>query len=307
MLADLVGSLCAMRLPSDFACMIVVVENDSERHYTETVERLRSSGRFFDVVHVAEPALGIPVARNRAIDEAIAVGVNLVLFVDDDEVVAPDWLERIVGRYRESDLMMIGGPVVSRFEARPTTAWERDMQAAIAARYLRKQRVAEHAARNGREHKITVLTNNWLADIRLFTEHGLRFDPELRMSGGSDTRLFRDVRGKGLKTGWCVDAIVIETVPADRISVRYQYRRAIEQSRTSIRERVNRIGMIRSLVAMAPIAIFRSLHAAAAALALPLLGGRAALPMVRSAGWIVGLVTGLTGRRSTLYERTTGY
>lgn len=307
MLGELLRSLRDLTIPGGVTCRVVVVENDDTPKCEETVNVLRDCDRFDRIVHVLEPEPGIPIARNRALDEAVALDADIILFVDDDEVVAKDWLVALVRRYRESALMLIGGPVLCRFEDAPANAWERGLQRGIEHRYGIKRRHQEEAVRKGREDRITILTNNWLADRALIVDHGIRFDPALRMTGGSDTRLFRDVKAKGLATGWCKEALVTETVPADRISIGYQYRRAVEQSRQSIGERVVRVGRAGALVRMLPIAIARTCHAAGLAIALPFLGSRVAVPMVRSAGWVVGVASGLAGWRSRLYERTTGY
>ena len=77
---------------------------------------------------------------------------------------------------------------------------------------------------------MTVVTDNWLGDLRFIVENGIEFRADLAASGGSDTAFFREAVAKGVRHGWCADAIVYDRLPARRISLAYQFRRAQGES-----------------------------------------------------------------------------
>lgn len=306
MLEELLDSFRALRRPPGTDPFFVIVENNHVQTLAEPVTRFRDAVSPIPVILGLEPDLGIPVARNRACDMALAAGADVLLFVDDDEQVAPDWLDRLIARYRSTNLMLIGGPVLPAFSPGGNSRWQRCLQAGIAHRYLSKVRKAKAETEAGRQVRVTIVTNNWLADASLFTRHGLRFDPQLRFTGGSDTQFHRDVRAAGLPTGWAPDAVVVETTSADRVSFRYQFRRAMEQSRTSLDHKIRRRGYASAALSVLPMTLVRLVGLGGLVLALPVAGGPGLIRLARSAGWLAGRVTGLLGARSSLYRETTG-
>jgi succinoglycan biosynthesis protein ExoM len=307
MFSDMLASFRSMSVPADVTVVFVFVENNGEATVKPVIDEYRAAMPGRDVRFAHEPDLGIPVARNRAIDEALDAGADVVLFVDDDETVADDWLERMIDRYRTTELMLIGGPVRPAFYGPPENRWQLGIRRGIEDRYKDKIDKANARLRNGTQNRITVITSNWLADAVLFTRHRLRFDPNLRFTGGSDTQFFRDAVACGTVTGWCPDAFVYEMQPPERVSARYQYWRAAEQARASLHAKIRKIGKPAALAQFIPLCIARSFGLAATALLIPLLGGRIAVRVARSAGWIAGRTTGFFGAQSSLYRRTTGY
>ena len=115
-------------------------------------------------------------------------------FIDDDEYPDRRWLVELVACWRTTGAELIGGPV--RVAAPPAlaTSWQRLVNASLAARARRKERDAAADAARGRCR--TIVTNNFLCDLRFAERHGLRFDETLLVTGGSDTDFFRRaVRG----------------------------------------------------------------------------------------------------------------
>lgn len=87
-LARTLDSLRTLRLPPDMPVELVVVANacadNTELVIAETAPRLP-----FPIRCVIEPVPGLSVARNRAV---AAAAHDLLIFLDDDVRVAPDWL-----------------------------------------------------------------------------------------------------------------------------------------------------------------------------------------------------------------------
>jgi glycosyltransferase involved in cell wall biosynthesis len=150
MLEDLFDSFRFLQMPSNVRLSYVIVENNNVETVAEVVARFRDAVTPVPVLLALEPNLGIPIARNRACDVALEAGADVLVFVDDDEQVTPGWLVELIARYRTTDLMLIGGPVVPVFPPGETTRWGRSLQSGIAHRGRVKARKAEANMEAGR-------------------------------------------------------------------------------------------------------------------------------------------------------------
>jgi len=306
MLKALVASWARLKFPDDVTPIFIVVENDQVAASRELVDSLRQDFAGRSLVYAIESEIGIPQARNTAVRVALELGSNFICFVDDDETVAEDWFVHLYEAHRQSGAQLVGGPVRAIIPTPADSAYRRIIQQGIGDRYRKIEIRAAERLRAGQLSRMAILTNNWFADAEIFTRHGLSFDPELRLSGGSDTQFFRDAVAKGVKTGWAPEAVVFETIPPERTSLLYQYRRGMEQSKTSIRAKIKKRGHLRVLPVVTTSMLLRSVGAVGLLLAVPFTGGRSLVSFARSCGWIVGRAAGCLGRKSELYGTVTG-
>ena len=109
LLADFLESYSRISLPPDCHVRLLVVDNDARASGLPTFTAWRD--RLPHARYVVEPRVGIPVARNRALDEALTDGADALCFIDDDETPEKDWLVRLVDAWRQSGATLIGGPV----------------------------------------------------------------------------------------------------------------------------------------------------------------------------------------------------
>jgi GT2 family glycosyltransferase len=106
-----VESVAAQTRPA-FECLLVV------DHNPELAARARTELAGCRVVQSGGPK-GLSGARNTGVD--LARG-DVVAFLDDDAVAAPDWLERLAAAYADPDVVAAGGLVTPAWvESRP--AW----------------------------------------------------------------------------------------------------------------------------------------------------------------------------------------
>lgn len=101
---------------------------------------------------VAEPDLGLSAARRRGFLEA---GAELAVLVDDDNVLAPEYLERTREIFAAHPRIgLAGGKSVPRFEQEPAE-WTREFLPLLALRDLGDRPLVSHGLRpagTGRNH-----------------------------------------------------------------------------------------------------------------------------------------------------------
>jgi len=186
--------------------ILVVDNNPPDQDLLEEVRR-----RFPSVQIVRELNAGIPAARNRVLDEIRDEWA--VIFIDDDEVAEPGWLEhhRAFALANEADVVF--GPVISRFAR---GADPRVVQGGL----LDRERHQTGASMPFGP------TNNTLVKVRILKQHQhIRFDERYSESGGSDVDFFARLRREGARLTWNDDAVVVEDVPASRATKDWAKRR----------------------------------------------------------------------------------
>jgi succinoglycan biosynthesis protein ExoM len=294
-LTDFLEAYTRVESPPGADISLMVVDNDAQGSGRTTVDAYRD--RIPGMRYVIEPRVGIPVARNRAVREALASNADALCFIDDDEVPETDWLVKLVGQWRRSNAELVGGPVGVTPVPATATLWQRLINASLASRSRRKYAATATAAASGGRY--TIVTNNWLCDLRWLAASGLTFDERLLLTGGSDTAFCRAATAAGCRRSWAPDAVVHETIPSDRLTLRYQLWRGASQSITHFRIKHDRIT---PRLALATVAM--SLARAVSGLLLlmiPVFGVGSLAIGVRSLGWAVGRIQALRGAQSMLY------
>lgn len=214
MLRACLDSVCVQAVPEGVEAWIAVVENN-DRPAARAVADAVAKETGWRIDHVLEPELGIPFARTRCGRHALESGADWALYLDDDEQARPGWLAAFVAAAREHEAEVFYGRVIARYPT-DTPAWmvEPEVNKRPSGALLKK---AEG--------------HNTLVTTRIFADpaqggFGLAFDTTLRFTGGSDTEFFGRVHDHGGRIVWVPEAEVDEIVPASRMTVRWQLRRA---------------------------------------------------------------------------------
>jgi glucosyl-dolichyl phosphate glucuronosyltransferase len=114
LLRQTLAQLQRLDVPADVTWDLVIVNNNST---DETAEVVREFMKRLPIKYIVEPTAGLSVARNTAL--RIAEG-EIVLFTDDDVLVAPGWLAACVAGYmRFPSAGVFGGPIRAWFPVEP--------------------------------------------------------------------------------------------------------------------------------------------------------------------------------------------
>lgn len=221
MLGQCLSSMLALKIP-DAAISLIVVENDVKELSADIVDSFRQTIPF-PIHYVLETTSGIPFARNRAIDEALKLEADWLVFIDDDETVDPDWLLELLASAKKYQADVVHGRVIYQYP-------EDDKWAHLSE----KNFIYKHRQDGKSVH--SAATNNVIINARLFKPDGLglRFDNALKFSGGSDTDFFNRARIKGARLVYGAKAIVYETVPIERCSLTWLFSRDARIAATSV-------------------------------------------------------------------------
>lgn len=184
--------------------MVVVVDNDAGGSARSVCDDFfRSVG--FSSQYLIEPIPGIPQTRNRGVRFSLDFGADLIAIIDDDEVPAPDWLERLERGMHEHGAHVVQGPVIPRFETAPPK-W------VIDGGFFDRQRFPTGTVRD------IAATNNVLIRRSVFDKIGF-FDPKWGMMGGDDTHFFMRAVRAGFKIVFSNEAVVFEDHSPDRLKL----------------------------------------------------------------------------------------
>lgn len=196
----LVEAVLGQELPSHWELRVIVVDNNPHHSRLDLPHDPR-----LEVIQEVRP--GIPLARNRGLEQALP-WADVVTFVDDDEVPASEsWLLTLVEGLDRYEADVVSGPVRPVFPP-GTPAW------------IAEHPVFERASRRSGEPLSATYTANTASRGAVFRD-GRRFDPTLQFTGGSDTLLFREAHEAGARLRWVAQAGVNESVPAERARVRW--------------------------------------------------------------------------------------
>lgn len=217
MLECLLNSLQDQITEGLFTYSIVVVDNDDSRSAENVVAGCKKNARV-PIDYYIEPEKNIARARNKAIESAKA---DYVAFIDDDEIPDSNWLINLLKALKAYKAQAVLGPVVPKFEKKPPE-------------WIIKGKLCERP----RYETGTVLqwsktrTGNVLIDKQAIEANNVVFNPDFG-NGGEDVVFFKELGQKGCVFIWCNEAPVYESVPIERCTKLYFFRRAFFQGNVS--------------------------------------------------------------------------
>ncbi|RLB70049.1 MAG: hypothetical protein DRH07_09400 [Deltaproteobacteria bacterium] len=217
LLTDCLQSLASIVVPSETEVTVTVIDNDQTGSAEATVTGLTETFPF-NIYYHCEDKRGIPCARNRAVEETHRLGSDYLVFIDDDEWVEPLWLDKLYAYCQNQ-----GGDIVVSGDVIPELPDK-------TPEYMRP-------FFNQKQHPTGTLlgfcaTNNVLSPIYLTKDLGLRFDESHPLAGGSDRRFFYEAVKAGVKIKKCAEALVHESVPENRATLRWLSKRKFKGGTT---------------------------------------------------------------------------
>jgi succinoglycan biosynthesis protein ExoM len=220
-LLHLLASIEEQVLDPETDVEIIVVDNDPGTA-EELVSQFAATSRFA-VRYMTQPEPNISLTRNVAVHAAAG---EFIWFVDDDEVAAPDCLQRLASALDEFDADGVFGPVIPSFE-NDLPEWIRTSHA-----FNRPIGITGRVSEGYR-------TSNTLVRTRTLEQVDGPFDPGYGATGGSDSFLFRTLAKAGHSFIDSGDAFVTESIPASRATWSWMRGRVRRQGQNYARQTVS--------------------------------------------------------------------
>ena len=196
-----------MRRQAPLACLLLIVSGRSQSGVDgETWASVAACG-----ARVVYAPRGYASARNRALEAA--VGSDVLVFFDDDQMPCPEWFDAVERVMADPAVDVAFGPV----RTAPThTRW-------VRAEDIRVVQSASTGVFKG-----DVYSGN--TALRLSVVGDVRFDEAFNVGGGEDTLFFRQLRAGALAVHFIQSMQAIEYTDPSRLSIHGRYRSGVEKS-----------------------------------------------------------------------------
>jgi glycosyltransferase involved in cell wall biosynthesis len=202
-----------------FTYSIVVADNDRLGSAKGVVSAF-AAGSKIPITYCVEPRQNIPLARNKAVENATG---GFVAFIDDDEFPTRHWLLTLFRACADYDVDGVLGPVRRHFDEVPPK-W------VVKGKFYERPTYPTGRIIDGRMGR----TNNVLLKRRLFVAGVQAFRPEFLT--GEDQDFFRRMINEGHVFVWCNEAVVYEVVPPIRWKRTFMLRRALFRGKIAVLE-----------------------------------------------------------------------
>jgi glycosyltransferase involved in cell wall biosynthesis len=284
-LANLLGALEALEIPAGATLQVVVVDNDSGESARAICDEV-AARHAYSLHYVVEKRRGIPFARNAALAAALSSS-DFVAFIDDDETPETDWLVELlrVQEYYSADV--VTGPCLPRYVESPP-------------RWVAEGGFHERPRYPTGTLRQVAFTHNALVRAAVFDGLDCYFDESMALNGGDDSEFFMRVYAAGFQIVWADNAIVRESVPASRSTVRWLVQRGFRVGTSSSWiELKHRSSSVFRLMAHG---IYCMIKGTALAFSLPLKGRAVAVEGLRLFSYGLGRIAGSSGHLHQEYR-----
>lgn len=214
----------------------VFVGNNDQVHIPDSI--LRTSDLLF-IKELMIKEKGVSIVRNTLIAAALSYepSSRWIAFIDDDQVPAADWLQKLLATGERFNADMVGGPV-QKVPVKPGF-WS--------------SAVASHPAPRpeGQVSMLNETGNLLLSTDYLRSLERLPFSPVFGRTGGEDFEFFLYSSRHNAKMYWSPDAHVTEEIPEQRTSFKGLVTRSYCQYAYQARARRLHLGQRRTLLFLA--------------------------------------------------------
>lgn len=198
-LFDCLNSFSLLKDTHQYAVSVIVIDNDVTNDLQTRVQTF-ASNFFIPLKYVHAPEKNISVARNAALRAADS---RWLLFIDDDEIADPDWLN-IIMQARQGAQAVIG-----------------TCETTYAPEYAAWLSRCDFHSNRPKSNVENAFTSNALLDLDFVRKHDLEFRRDLGRTGGEDTIFFRQIHDLGGVIKACHEALVYEPLTPQRASMKW--------------------------------------------------------------------------------------
>jgi glycosyltransferase involved in cell wall biosynthesis len=233
LLAQTLGSFANLIVPETIELQVLIVDNNSTDQTDQVIAKFQSSpfGSKHNVVSLYETRQGHTYSRNRAIASASG---DLLLWTDDDVIVAPDWVDKYVRAANSNPGVSFWGSVIKPTFEKQVPAWIEQnwetLKGCFADRGLGDQHV---------EFSTSQLPYGANFAIRTAVQKQFPFDCDLgrrgdQVLGEDELDLMRRLLAEGHRGVWVPNAVVEHLIPPERATEKFVYEYFIGQGQALV-------------------------------------------------------------------------
>ncbi|MEJ1298286.1 MAG: glycosyltransferase [Candidatus Sedimenticola sp. (ex Thyasira tokunagai)] len=225
-----ISSLASLQHPENSNVSFVFVDNEGSGLVREIVNKSRASFGNATVYYEVEPERGISNARNCILKKSIELKTDWVAMIDDDEVVAKDWLCNLMSEAKKYSADVISGFVVPKLPK-------------SAPRFFEYTNLHGHSRRNQKPSwKRSAASGNVMISTAIFKD-GLSFDPQFNFTGGEDTHFFRLAHLQGVRILKTDKAEIKEIIPVSKATTNWYFKRKVGSAEARIKIAIHTKGL----------------------------------------------------------------
>jgi glycosyltransferase involved in cell wall biosynthesis/predicted O-methyltransferase YrrM len=215
---------------------ILVVDNGPAAEAKSIVDEVNQNG-LHPVQYVREPRVGLHNARHAGAREARG---EILVYVDDDVVVHPNWLTAIVSPFADPKVACVGGKVIPKWEVQPPNWWSQVPDSYLSLLDLGEESKELHWPEGAYGCNMAV-RRSALYEVGGFNPDGMGDRQLIWFRGDGETGLHRKIYDAGYKVIYNPQAWLYHCIPASRLTPQYFHWRAfiqgISDSYTHIRQK----------------------------------------------------------------------
>jgi succinoglycan biosynthesis protein ExoM len=262
MLQKCLRSIARQQTVDGYDVHIVVVDNDREPASKSIVDEFEASSPF-PVHYFHEPRRGIPMARNRVLDAALALDAEWLALVDDDQVAIPNFLVRHLAAAKRDDADAVQPHIVGIYPE-PAPFWSLGKNVDI-------EDVTSDAPLEARL-QTAAGTCGVMFSTRLIRPDGmrLRFNESLALAGGEDAEFFNNAHKLGARIVFSRMPVVMEEVSRSRLTYSRYVMRGLARGGQLFGQYRRKNGYLRAVRKYALVSLVRALRGTGQLLLSPL-------------------------------------
>ncbi len=209
---------------------IIVVDNAGSDQSRDVFDSISKNGSC-PMRYTREEQLGLSHARNKGVSTARG---SIVAFLDDDELVEPNWLGELIRPYAGDDRIgCVGGKIIPVFPENACPSWySKEIQGFFGGV---DQGEEIHEVEFPREY---IGGGNMSFVRQLIVDSGM-FNVRLGIIGeasysGEENEIALRIRSKGFKIIYNPLAVTYHRIESERISKQFFYKRLFQSGRSEI-------------------------------------------------------------------------
>ncbi len=209
LLKKLLESLSAQKTQDNIQIEIIIVDNDPLTSANSVVEDFCNL-ETLKIKYYTQPVKNISLTRNKCVENSTG---EYILFIDDDEIASPDWIQSMVDTMLEYNADAVFGRVKSHFK-NGTPEW------------IKKNPLFNRETPPTGTEALLTRSGNCIVKASLLNNIPGPFDPAYGTTGGEDTHMFSKLRKMGAKYVSCYEGWISEYVPPERATFNYIVKRS---------------------------------------------------------------------------------